>query len=413
MFQKALLILILSLPVQCVWALAPLESLVLGNFSENYSENETDPLNYVFSRDKYQSTNAGFKHELALYRGFYEEGKNTLNYCKSNREIHYSTEWEKIQVMRSTLSEIQYIGLDIVSRALPQYAKALEFSKDEYTNLIDGLVGNYCSVNLSVISKKELRNNFMIRFEKENNFKLPNINGTPFFPDNLDSYLLPKTAIEQEFKYTVKLFQSICSWSGNPTNPGLMVPILKNPALMSFFFRQMNNQVIDWKEMGNTLFLKEDKNTVQVVCDNLICRKTFPDNFFRKITFSLGGTNLGEDLKRLYCEEFRKIDYKPADNDPRLAKIMNSRTFDEENFINSQFIALITGVPDFLLRSDKFTVVKISFDLVWITLGVNGQRDKSISLIASFILKSHFFWSWSRGDYILIQKYRRLKSRLM
>ncbi|MDD4973498.1 MAG: hypothetical protein PHY93_04065 [Bacteriovorax sp.] len=368
-----LFILFLAAPLSRVWALAPIESLVLGNFSESYSENESDPLNYVFARDKYQnkdrSTNAGHKRELALYRGFYEEGKNTLNYCKGNREIRYSTEWQKVQVMRSMLSEIQYIGLDITSRALPQYAKALEFTRDEYNNLITGLVGNYCSANLSIISKKELLNNLLVKFDKENNFKLPNVTGNPYFPLNMDAYLPPKLALEQEFKYTVKLFQSICSWGGNPTNPGLLVPILKNPALMSFFTRQMNNQAIDWKELNNTLFLKEDNNTVQVWCDNLICRKTFRDNFYHKIYYSVGGTNLSEDLRRLYCEEFRTLDYKPADSDDRLSKIMNSRTFDEENFINSQFIALLTGVPDFLLRADKFSrgedVLRSSVDYTW------------------------------------------------
>lgn len=379
MSKKVFIILfIIALVVfnQCAWALAPLESLVLGNFSENYSENETDPLNYVFSRDKYQSTNAGFKRELAVYRGFYEEGKNTLNYCKVNREVRYSTEWEKVQVMRSVLSEIQYIGLDIISRALPQYAKALEFNKEEYTNLIDGLVGNYCSANLSVISTKELKNNFLIKFEKENNFKLPSVTGNPYFPDSMDSYINPKTAMEQEFKYTIKLFQSICSWSGNPNNPGLLVPILKNPALMSFFFRQMNNKVIDWKEAENFLFLKEDQNTVQVLCDNLICRRTFRENFFRKIYYSIGSTDLSEDFKRLYCEEFSKADYLPNDSDKRLSKIMNSITLDEENFINSQFIALVTGVPDFLLRSEKYTkgedLFRSSMDYTW-TKWARGQ----------------------------------------
>jgi hypothetical protein len=351
-------------------ALAPIESLVLGNFSENYTENETDPLNYVFSRDKSAlPTNQSYKRELALYRGFYEEGKNTQNYCKETRAIRYSTEWEKVQVMRSLMSEIQYIGLDLTARAIPQYAKALNFTRDEYGNLVENLVGNYCSANLSVISQKELKNNLLIKFDKENTFKLPTVKGNPFFPDNLDGYLPPKTALEQEFKYTVKLFQSICSWSGNPTNAGLMVPILRNPALMSFFFRQMSNQVIDWKELNNSNFIKEDKKTVQVWCDNLICRKTTSDIFQNKVLFSVGGTNLSEDLRRLYCEDWRQIDYKPAENDERIAKMINSMTFDEENFINSQFIALITGVPDFLLQAEKFSqgedVLRSSVDYTW------------------------------------------------
>lgn len=352
------------------WALAPIESLVLGNFSESYSENETDPLNYVFSRDQSLGKKSdAFKRELALYRGFYEEGKNLVNYCKEERPVRYGSEWEKVQVMRSVLSEIQYIGLDITARAIPQYAKALEFSREEYSNLVDNLVGNYCSNNLSVISKKELKNNFMIKFDRENTFKLPSVNGNPLFPDNLDSYLPPKTAIEQEFKYTVKLFQSICSWGGNPANAGLMVPILKNPALMSLFFRQMDNRTIDWKELDNTVFAKEDKNTVQVWCDNLICRKTIPETFYSKVYFSVGGTNLSEDLRRLYCEEWRTIDYKPAQSDERLAKMMRSISLEEENFINSQFIALITGVPDMLLRGEKFSqgldTLRSSVDFTW------------------------------------------------
>lgn len=343
---------------------------MLGNFSESYSENETDPLNYVFSRDKtLGKKDESFKRELALYRGFYEEGKNLNNYCKETRPVRYSSEWEKVQVMRSLLSEIQYIGLDLTARAIPQYAKALEFTREEYSNLVDNLVGNYCSANLSVISKKELKNNLLIKFDKENSFRLPSVKGNPLFPDNLDSYLPPKAAIEQEFKYTVKLFQSMCSWGGNPTNPGLMVPVLKNPALMSFFFRQMDNRTIEWKELDNSVFTKEDKKTVQVWCDNLICRKTIPETFYNKVYFSVGGTNLTEDLRRLYCEDWRLVDYRPNQNDERLAKMMKSITFDEENFINSQFIALITGVPDFLLRGEKFNqgldTLRSSIDFTW------------------------------------------------
>lgn len=353
------------------WALAPLESLILGNFSENYSENETDPLNYVFSKDLSvnKGGNKSFKRELALYRGFYEEGKNAVNYCKRNPQIRYSTEWQKVQIKRSIMSEIQYVGLDITARAIPQYAKALEFTREEYSNLVENLVGNYCSSNLSVISKKELKNNLMIKFDKDNSFKLPSVSGNPYFPDNLDSYLPTKTALAQEFKFTVKLFQSICSWGGNPSNPGLLVPLLKHPALMAFFSRQMDNQSIDWNETSNSLFLKEDKNTVQVWCDNLICRKTFRENFFNKIFYSVGGTSFSEDIKRLYCEDFRNSEYKPKENDERIAKIMNARTFDEENFIVSQFIALLTGVPDFLLRAEKFNngedVLRSSLDFTW------------------------------------------------
>jgi hypothetical protein len=373
--MKALKIIVLTalmLPavLQRAYALAPVESLVLGNFSDEYSENKTDPLNYVYSRDKsIKSSTSEFKKELAIYRGFYEEGKNTANYCRENHPLQYATEWEKVQVKRSTMGLIQYIGLDLITRALPQYAKGLEYTREEYVNMVDGLVGNYCSTNLSVISKRELLNNFYIKFDKENSFKLPSVEGNPYFPDNLESYLPARKGLEHEMLYTVKLFQSLCSWSGSPSNPGLMVPILKNSALMSFFARQMSNKSIGWKEIDNSLFLKEDKQTAQVWCDNLICRKVSSETFMNKFFFSVGGTNVNDDIKRLYCEDFRNSDFKPKDSDPRLAKLMNSMSFDEENFINSQFIALITGVPDFFIRAETFNqgadIFRSSIDYTW------------------------------------------------
>ncbi len=351
-------------------ALAPVESLVLGNFTDAYSEGKTDPLNYVFSRDQALAGNkSADKLSLATYRGFYEEGKNLTNYCKENREIRYSREWEKVQVKRSTMALIQYIGLDLISRAIPQYAKQLEFSKEEYSNMVEGLVGNYCSSNLSVISKKELLNNLMLKFDKENTFELPQTKNNNLFPQNLDEYVTPKKGLENEMLYTVKLFQGLCSWSGNPSNAGLMVPILRHSGLMAFFIRQMSSKSIEWKAQDNSLYLNEDNQTVKIWCENLICRKVSRVSLEDKVYYSVGGTNIGEDLKRLYCEDFRSSSYHSSGTDDKIVKMMNTISFDEENFINGQFIALITGVPDFLLRLEKFSggedLIRSSMDDNW------------------------------------------------
>ena len=362
-----MLILILFSPA---YALAPIESLVLGDFSANYSESATDPLNYIYSRDNDIKTTKNFyKFFLAQYRGFYEEGKNLANYCKGRKEIRYASEWDKIQVKRSQMALIQYIGLDLTSRAIPLYAKKLEFTSDEYSNLVEGLVGNYCSTNLSVISKKELLKNLKLKFEKNSQFILPNVNDNPFFPEDFKDSINSQKALENEFLFSVKLFKSLCSWSGNPENAGLMVPILRHPALMAFFQRQMGNLSIGFDLAQNKTFLKNEDQTIQVWCDQLICRKVSKTDFLRKFTPSIGSTSVHDDLKRLYCEDFRNTDYHPKDNDPRLAKEMNSMTFDEENFINSQFIALITGVPDFLLRADNFLkgsdILRANVDYIW------------------------------------------------
>lgn len=351
-------------------ALVPVESLVLGNFSENYSEYESDPLNYVYARDLVnKSENKKYKESLAVYRGFYEEGKNTINYCALGNEIRYQTNWQKVQAKRSMMALIQYIGIDLSVRAIPKYAKALEFTREEYSNMVTGLVGNFCSSNISIISKRELLNNFFLKFDKENNFELPSVSKNALFSNKLDRFYDSKTALEQELLYTVKIFKSLCSWNGNPDNPGLLVPFLKHAGLLSFFARQMSSLAIDWRESDNFLFLRTNPKSMKVWCDNLICRKVTQEELAASFQFSVGGTNIYDDYRRLYCEDFRNVDYKPKESDPRLAKLMNNMTFDEENFMNSQFIALITGYPDLLLRAKNFSdikeIIRSSLDYKW------------------------------------------------
>lgn len=356
-----------------LFALQPVESLVLGDFSADYNENKTDPLEYVFGRD---FSNNGqsidqFKKDLAMYRGFYEEGKNLNNTCKERRTIRYSNEWDKIQTKRMIMADMQYIGLDLSIRAIPLYAKFFEFTETEYNNLVDNIVGNFCSTNVSVISKKEIRNNLLIKFNKENNFKLPSVKGNPLFPDDMEKYVPERKRKENEFKATLKLFQSLCSWGGDPEDPGLMVPLIKHGALMSFVSRQLNAKSIDWNKEKNTLSLVDSDKTVQVACDNLICRKTTPELFKGKLILSLGATNFQEDFKSLFCDSFQIADYNLKTEDERLKKMMRNMTFDEENILVSQFIALITGVPDFLIGLEKYTdgdqVLRSSIDYTWNT----------------------------------------------
>lgn len=352
------------------YALLPVESLIFGNFANEYNEKIQDPLSYIFSRDQTLKNNTTqFKKELAIYRGFYEEGKNLENYCKQKRSIEYDNEWKKLQVKRAYFSLIQYIGLDIATRAISQYAKKLDYNDEDFENLVNGLVGNYCSNNLTVISKRELTNNFFLKFKKENSFNLPSVAKNPFFPSDLSKNLTSKKSLEHEFLYSVKLFQNLCSWGGNPENPVLLVSLLKNSTLVAFFNRQMASLSIDWKESDNSLFLKNDPSTEKVWCENLICRKINREDLLNKFYFSIGGTSVSEDLKRLYCNDFKNSDYKPKENDPRLAKIMNSLTFDEENLINAQFVALLTGIPDFILSGEKFSnamdSIRANVDDVW------------------------------------------------
>jgi hypothetical protein len=132
------------------------------------------------------------------------------------------------------------------------------------------------------------------------------------------------------------------------------LPFLKDSTLMAFIIRQMSGQSFDWNEYKNLIHIKNDERTQQVWCDGLICRKSTKENFEQNIFHSVGSIDLSDDLQRLYCEDLKMLSYLPKENDPKLARIMNSISLEEEIFLNSQLMALLTGVPDFLLGSDKF-----------------------------------------------------------
>src|SRR3990172_10500834 len=100
--MKSIIYLIFLLMAQEVFCLVPLESLVLGDLSEEYKKEATDPLNYIFTfRGKFKIEQ---KRSLALFRGFIEEGENLQNLCKVNYDINYRIKTEKDQVKRSMVS---------------------------------------------------------------------------------------------------------------------------------------------------------------------------------------------------------------------------------------------------------------------------------------------------------------------
>lgn len=359
-------------------ALVPVESLVLGDYEERYSQEKSDPLNYIFSSPR-GSGSADHKKQLALYRGMIIEGENLDNFCKKAQSVDYPTVWDRTQVKRSLYSTLQYIGLDITVRALAQYAKAFEFSSNEYQNYIDNMVGNHCSSNLSVISKKQLKKAMMMRFSGENNFKLPTIEGNELFSSKLGNISTSDQYLRNEFATTTKLFKSFCSWGSEADNLRMMVPLIRNPTIYSLIVRQLTNFEIQWESKSNKLSLSSNNKTVQVYCENLVCRKTDPVNFSLKFPRSVGHQSLKSDFDRLYCAEVRDVIYDYNIKDKRILRELKERTLDEDNILVSQFIALLSGIPDFNLRAEKFdegkSFMRASLDKTWSAWAKNQTEN--------------------------------------
>ncbi len=371
---RYILIFGLFICVQNVHALLSLESAILGDLTEKISS-DGDALKYIFNSENYYDQKDAkssklYKERISFYRGFYEEGKNLINYCKSPRTVKYNSDWEKAQVKRATAATLQYSILDLLSKALPLYAKYFEFTDEEFFNFSDILVSNSCSNNLSIISKKTLKKNMLYYFTKESGYKLPSVDDNPLFSEDLNKIISPREARENEFQMALNLFTSACSWSGSSAEFGLMTPLFKNPMIYSFIVRQLTGFEFEWIPTLNKIQKKPFLNSLTVWCENLICRRVDPNSFRKKVFRMIGSENLETDLKNLYCEEILAMDYDLAATlDDDIKTEMKRRSFEDENYLSSYYVSLITGIPDFMVGVKNYSklqdVFRSGMDIFW------------------------------------------------
>ncbi|MCF8058500.1 MAG: hypothetical protein K9K67_04335 [Bacteriovoracaceae bacterium] len=381
------------------FALTPLENVLLGNYAPEVYTEVSNPIESLFLRyDEsvqqssvlkmplgYQMNSNLSKQDyfrarikLGLFRGTIEEGFNLENLCKSNPQINYAITSDKLQAKRGFLATLQYLVMDITAHYLPLYAKYFEFDRDNYSNLVNGLITNSCSQNITTVSLKQLKLNMMKRFDQQTNIILPSIKGNPYFPQKLARQESRVSSRRNEFAWTLELFKSACSWGNDPENYGLLVPLLRSPVISSMVIRELEGKALSWADDLNQPTIEDSNKSVRISCQNLICRKSNLEDFLRQTPRSVGSTSIGSDFSRLYCSEFRDADYLIKFQVPQIAKKIKSITFDEQNLLTGQLIALITGVPDFLIQSPKFSdlveLTRSSMDQAW-DFWANGQKE--------------------------------------
>lgn len=354
---------------QKAYSLVPLENLILGDFSENYKEEQNDPLKNIFQLRDENKFPLERKRQLALYRGFVNEGLNFKNSCQFNKGLSYPTLFDHDQAVRSFLAQMQMMGLDITVRALVSYLKYFDFTEEEFERLSDSLVGNYCSKNLSVISLKELKKNMMVKFTKENSYITPHIDKNPLFSSSLNETMSENKIKEQELYQTLRLFRNFCSWGGEVHNARMLVPFLRNPFIFSHIAREMSSLELDWNSIDNTISLKKNEKSEQVYCSHLICRKVAPGVFIKKFPRMLGSQTLYNDFKRMYCEEFRDLNYVSQGQNSKISQWIKDESFDDEILVQGQLISLWTGIPDLFFRMEKFKdsehLLRQNIDKAW------------------------------------------------
>lgn len=111
-------------------------------------------------------------------------------------------------------------------------------------------------------------------------------------------------------------------------------------------------------------------STVQVTCEDLICRRTQSwEEFERKFPLSVGASGLDTDLAKLYCNHFRYQDYVATDAVPQVKQWIKESELEDPIFETNFFLSIMTGVPDPMYSTEKYIdlplMAKSSIDERW------------------------------------------------
>ena len=381
--------------VQQAFALRPIDSLIFGPNKKP----EKDPLNFVFYEEENtenQSSELSYKKRLSLYSGYIHEGQNLKNRCdKKFTPLRYKSSTEYNEVKRSYLTTLQETGLTLAVTFLPHYADYFEFTKSEYKTMVDNLVGNYCSQNLSFISLRELKKVMMNHYSFMNKVDPPTVLGNPFFPDKLERLSSLTDIKKKEFFYTIELFKSTCSWGGQTGDHRLMTPLVSHPAIAAMVMRKMTSKKLSWDKRKEIVFLEETKDSEKILCENYICRNVKDLDYQRNMPRAIGSLDLRYDLEKLYCSEFKNSDYKIKNQIPKIKKAMKEKTFYARHSLAGQFIALNTGIPDFLMHvkenQNLDELYRSAMDRSWNRWAELEKNDRKRSLFfeESLVIKAN------------------------
>ena len=355
-------LLLFSLPT---FALVPVEGILLG---EAVNEYQQDPLNFIFN-DIYDKSSAGENTKFRLYQSTLKQGIFLQESCSLYPAPTYATTWQEKQAKRSMVATVQYIGLDTSIKAIGAYADKLEMSEEAFKKLTSNLVKNYCSKNTTVFSLKKIEESLGFYYKNPQRNMVPSVDASPFASSFYKNKTESTAARSNEFDQAINNFKAFCSWGGDVADYRIMSPYLKNNFIMSFMLRNMNGVQDKYNAELRKVEIKPSADTVQVLCNDLICRKVDNTQFKQKFPRSIGSTGLFTDLAKLYCHHFRLQDYSSVNAIPEVKTWIKKMELEDPILETSFFISLMTGVPDAIFGVENYRelpeVAKSSIDERW------------------------------------------------
>jgi hypothetical protein len=345
-------------------ALVPVEGIILGEAPPDY---QTDPLMNIFS-DIYDKTQLGENKKIKLYLSTYSSGQNLYESCSYLVKPNYASSHQEQQAKRGVAATLQYIGLDTSIKAIGAYANKLSINEEGFQKLKKNLIKNYCSKNISIFSIRNLDKSLDYYYKNPMKDLIPTIENSPFATSLLKNDTEKDATRSKEFDLVIKNFRAFCSWGGDVDDYRMLTPYLSNRFIMSFVVKNMNG-IRDQVELReNKVIQKPSPDTVQVACTDLICRKESFKVFKQKFPLSVGSTGLATDLPKLYCHHFQ-FQNSPASTINQVKKWIKENELEDPIFETSNFISLMTGVPDFVQSAENYQNIplylKSSIDDRW------------------------------------------------
>jgi hypothetical protein len=335
------------------FALVPLEGLLKGEVKEDI---QFDPMALVFAPPNSSPEGQRMLHKR--YLAHLEDSQRLKNSCDYIATASYVNPSQEVLARRSVVSTFQYIGLDLTVKSIGHYARTLQMDLSDYQKMTENLIKSSCSPNLSVYGIKLIKQNLFAAYQSST-FPLPALPGQPFNANRLSEKTSSITAKEFEFHQTTQLFRALCSWGGDTSNYRLLPPLLRNPAIMSWLFRHLENQVLVWEEKTSEVKLKEGIGAVQVTCQDYLCRQVSNQEFIKRFPRTVGSTGLKEDLQRLWCHHFRYQDLSATkDQHPMVREWIKKIDPEHERQMSSQLISLFTGIADLLVTNKSYGELK-------------------------------------------------------
>ncbi|MCY4643904.1 MAG: hypothetical protein OXB88_04745 [Bacteriovoracales bacterium] len=290
------------------------------------------------------------KHHL----NYWKEGQNLSLRCSLYDMPKAPGKREKEKALRAMMSTWQLTGLDLTVSAIVEYAKALGREESARQRLYENLVGEYCSLDISWISRKGLKHSFQTRDQNGTGFLLPGAFMPDFMPDSFSGSGGPrkKEVLRAELKQTIALFRSFCGWGGRVRHPGPLSAVLKDLPFAAHVLRAMGGVALDGKR--GRVIPKRPEEKLSLYCEDFICRRLAGEALAKR-RFWVGGDTGLRGIERLYCHELRFRPPHLGSKSPPLGPSWPGRETPQSlHLMHGQLSALVTGVPEPLLRVKKY-----------------------------------------------------------